>query len=297
MARSGDGTFSLVAGNPVVAATVIDPDWANDTLTDIADALTDSLSRSGNGDMSVVLTGVNGELSGPAYSFASEPTSGLYRSAAGNLGVSCLGVAVLQLGAAACQLSSPVADGSGAVANIEDTEAAFSTGYLKEWRNNGTALAALDSSGNLELCKAGDQELEKTTSGVLTIKNTARDVKLSAGALDINSVPVKGSGQVAAACANIAFAVGTGSVVSGYNVGTPVIQTATTFRVPFSTNLPNANFMVLAQCTYGGYCHNLYPAAKNVGYVDLYVFDTTTGNTQTLTGVSYSFDIVVFAVP
>lgn len=47
MARNGSGTYSLPAGNPVVTGTTISSTWANNTLTDIASALTGSLAADG----------------------------------------------------------------------------------------------------------------------------------------------------------------------------------------------------------------------------------------------------------
>lgn len=47
MPRNGTGVYNLPAGNPVSAGTVIDPNWANTTLTDIGTALTGSLARDG----------------------------------------------------------------------------------------------------------------------------------------------------------------------------------------------------------------------------------------------------------
>jgi len=47
MPRNGSGTYSLVVGNPVVTGTTISSTWANNTLTDIANALTGSLSADG----------------------------------------------------------------------------------------------------------------------------------------------------------------------------------------------------------------------------------------------------------
>lgn len=47
MARNGSGTYSLVAGNPVVTGTTISSTWANNTLSDIATALTGSLAADG----------------------------------------------------------------------------------------------------------------------------------------------------------------------------------------------------------------------------------------------------------
>ena len=47
MSRNGSGTYSLPAGNPVVTGTTISSTWANNTLSDIATALTGSLASDG----------------------------------------------------------------------------------------------------------------------------------------------------------------------------------------------------------------------------------------------------------
>jgi hypothetical protein len=47
MSRNGSGTYTLPAGNPVVTGTTISSTWANNTLTDIASALTDSVAADG----------------------------------------------------------------------------------------------------------------------------------------------------------------------------------------------------------------------------------------------------------
>jgi len=47
MSRNGSGTFNLTAGNPVVSGTTISSTWANTTLSDIANGLTQSISADG----------------------------------------------------------------------------------------------------------------------------------------------------------------------------------------------------------------------------------------------------------
>ena len=47
MSRNGSGTYTLPAGNPVVTGTTISSTWANNTLSDIATALTGSLAADG----------------------------------------------------------------------------------------------------------------------------------------------------------------------------------------------------------------------------------------------------------
>jgi hypothetical protein len=51
MSRNGSGTYTLPAGNPVVTGTVIASTWANNTLTDIASALTGSVAADGQTPM------------------------------------------------------------------------------------------------------------------------------------------------------------------------------------------------------------------------------------------------------
>ena len=51
MSRNGSGTYSLPAGNPVVTGTTIASTWANNTLSDIASTLTDSVAADGQTPM------------------------------------------------------------------------------------------------------------------------------------------------------------------------------------------------------------------------------------------------------
>lgn len=47
MSRNGSGVYNLPAGNPVVTGTTISSTWANNTLSDIATALTNSIATDG----------------------------------------------------------------------------------------------------------------------------------------------------------------------------------------------------------------------------------------------------------
>lgn len=55
MSRNGTGTYSLPAGNPVVTGTTIATTWANNTLGDIATALTGSVAADGQTPMTGAL--------------------------------------------------------------------------------------------------------------------------------------------------------------------------------------------------------------------------------------------------
>lgn len=96
MSRNSSGTYTLPAGNPVVTGTLIESTWANNTLNDLASAMTDSLSRSGQGGMTAALRVVDGTVSVPGLAFANETGSGMYRSAAGDYSFAVLGSQVIR---------------------------------------------------------------------------------------------------------------------------------------------------------------------------------------------------------
>jgi len=86
MSRNGSGTYSLPAGNPVVSQTVISSTWANNTMNDIASALTDSVAADGQTPMTgplnlnsnKITNLATGTISGDAinYSQFNTPTFG-----------------------------------------------------------------------------------------------------------------------------------------------------------------------------------------------------------------------------
>jgi hypothetical protein len=90
MSRNGSGTYSLPAGNPVVTGTTISSTWANNTLTDIQNALTQSVSADGQTPITGALTGPSGTVafggvgqtqipSGTTAQRAASPVNGMIR--------------------------------------------------------------------------------------------------------------------------------------------------------------------------------------------------------------------------
>jgi hypothetical protein len=104
MPRNSSGVYSLPAGNPVVTNTTISSVWANTTLDDIATAMTDSLSRSGDGGMLAQFLAVAGTVGAPGISFSLDPTAGIYRNASGDLRMAIAGADVMQWGASAAYI-------------------------------------------------------------------------------------------------------------------------------------------------------------------------------------------------
>lgn len=96
MPRNASGIYTLPGGNPVTPGDVIEADWANTTLEDVADALTNSLSRTGAGGMLAPFRIADGSVSGPGLSYLNETNTGLYRSGSGSTWMAVLGVNVAQ---------------------------------------------------------------------------------------------------------------------------------------------------------------------------------------------------------
>lgn len=97
MPRNLSGVYTLPAGNPVVPGTTIDANWANSTLQDISNELTNSLSRTGAGGMLAPFRIDDGNVTGPGLAFLNETNTGYYRLAAGSTAFSILGVNTLQM--------------------------------------------------------------------------------------------------------------------------------------------------------------------------------------------------------
>jgi hypothetical protein len=63
MSRNGSGTYTLPAGNPVVTGTTITSSWANTTMQNIADGLTQSVSADGQTPMTGALNMATNNIS------------------------------------------------------------------------------------------------------------------------------------------------------------------------------------------------------------------------------------------
>jgi hypothetical protein len=224
MPRNASGTFSLVSGNPVVSGTLIDATWANNTLNDIANEMTDSLSRSGEGGMLAPLRLTDGVQATPGLGFTSEPGSGIYRVGTNEWWSVAGGVQVQQHTAtgaltrfAAGAVGTPSLSAFGDVNTglwfpAADTIAA-SVGGVEGWR--------LDSSGSLGIGT-------NSPGAPLNVK------KNSAGAV-VEMLRLTNDGPGAGSMSKINFdASGTsyGAITGGYGASGPQMK----FELPSSTS-------------------------------------------------------------
>lgn len=96
MSRNSSGNYTLPAGNPVITDTVIESQWANSTLEDVGNELTNSLSRNGKGGMLAPLLLTDGTENLPSLSFTSDQNSGLYRAEIGDYRLSIQGADLIK---------------------------------------------------------------------------------------------------------------------------------------------------------------------------------------------------------
>ena len=97
MPRDGSGNYTLPVGNPVISGTTIESNWANTTMEDIAIALTNSLSRNGNGGMLAPLGFVDGTEAAPGMFFVSQVNMGLHRANLNDLRIVLAGSTRVQI--------------------------------------------------------------------------------------------------------------------------------------------------------------------------------------------------------
>lgn len=259
MPRASNGTYSLPAGNPVVTGTTIASSWANNTMSDLATAMTDSLSRSGDGSMLAPLLLDDGVVGAPALSFGSETTSGLYRAGSGDVRISVLSNAVAQFTA------NGVRAAAGAVATpglsfIGDTNTGWYSAGADDMRASvggvdqltlTTTIAALaqvlrlpngavgapsisfTSDTDLGIYRSGTDILSFTTAGTLagSINATGRlnwiDGAVGTPAYSFTSDPDSGMYRIGAN--NLGFAVNGGLVV---DFSTTALTTTLSYRAP-----------------------------------------------------------------
>lgn len=121
MPRDSGGTFTLPAGNPVVTGTVISSTWANPTMADVAQALTESLDRYGRGGMLAPFKFADGARTAPSITFENEPLTGFYRAAFNDVRLSIFGQDIIKFTPAGTEgriVGSPGAQGPAGLQGV-----------------------------------------------------------------------------------------------------------------------------------------------------------------------------------
>ncbi len=163
MPRNSSGTYTLPAGNPVSAGTLIEAAWANTTLNDLAAEMTDSLSRSGEGGMLTSFKIADGTVALPGLAFTLEPGTGLSRLGTNEFDFSVGGSRVIQL-------------------NVNGMTVTAGLAVLVDTINESTA----DAGVTVEGIKLKDSKIE--FSDIVTIDSpVAGELELNATNVDLNA--------------------------------------------------------------------------------------------------------------
>lgn len=93
MPRDANGNYTLPAGNPVVSGTIITTIWANPTMQDLGNEITNSLSRNGEGGMLVPFQNIDGTLGTPGMTWINDTKSGFYRAETNDMRATINGIA------------------------------------------------------------------------------------------------------------------------------------------------------------------------------------------------------------
>ena len=176
MPRNGSGIYTLPGGNPVTPGDVIEAEWANTTLEDVADALTNSLSRTGAGGMLAPFRIADGSVSGPGLSYLNETNTGLYRSGAGSTWMAVLGVNTAQFSTVGLTIPFGKALTAAGNASVAGT---FSVGGATTLGSTLAVTGAITATGGVSGNVTGNVTAGSGTS-------TFNDVVIT-GALDMTA--------------------------------------------------------------------------------------------------------------
>lgn len=179
MPRNSSGTYSLPAGNPVVSGEIIASSWANSTMGDIADSITNSLARNGNGGMTAALRIVDGTQTVPGVGFVTETNSGIFRESAGNVFLVVLGNKIFRLQSTGVSVTGAAAiSGNATVGGTLGVTGASTLASLGV-TNNATVGGTLGVTGATSLAAV-------TASGIATAGAALREKQIAVAASNID---------------------------------------------------------------------------------------------------------------
>jgi hypothetical protein len=237
MSRNGSGTYSLPAGNPVVTGTTISSTWANNTLTDIATALTGSLAADGQttatGNLKMGSNRITGLADGIASTDAATvnqiPSSALFLLKASNL--------------------SDVANATTARGNLTAAKSGANSD-ITSLTGLTTPLTVAQGGTGAATLTANNVLLGNGTSAPQVVApSTTGNVLTSNGTTWTSSAPATvNSSQLIKAWAN--FDGTSGSIRSSYNCSSVTRNSAGDYTFNFTTALANANYAVSGTAMY-----------------------------------------------
>lgn len=118
MPRDASGNYTLPLGNPVQGGTVIDEDWANDTMADIATQLNNVFTRDGLLGPLAPWKLTDGVASAPSMTFNSELGLGIFRETQNVLAVAIGGVVIARFAPTGMEVIGGINKSGTAIAEV-----------------------------------------------------------------------------------------------------------------------------------------------------------------------------------
>jgi len=195
MPRDVNVYYTLAAGKPVIANTVISSVWGNTTMTDIGTALTNSLDRTGvSSGMTGKFKAAAGAIGAPGISWQLETTSGLYRAGSGAFRFSVSSTDVIKITGAGVTIAAPSSGDTLTILSLT-TNKSIIAGILGAANNPRLFVTHTEASGLTQLDFTGSSNFNGALSvgGVAAISlSNARNVTIAApgsgDALTVNGV-------------------------------------------------------------------------------------------------------------
>ena len=233
MSRNGSGVYSLPAGNPVVTNTTISTTWANNTLTDLATAMTGSVASDGQtpitGNLQMGANRITGLADGIAATDATTLT----------------------------QVNTAIATALLKASNLSDVaNATTARGNLTAAKSGAnsdiTSLTGLTTP--LTVAQGGTGAATLTANNVLlgngisalqvVAPSTSGNVLTSNGTTWVSSTPTAvNTSQLAKAWVN--FNGGTGTIRGSFNVSSVTVVSSGIYTLNYTTAMPNGNYAVV----------------------------------------------------
>lgn len=185
--RDGNGQFSLLAEyNPVVTGTPVSSDWANNTLADVAEALSDSICVDGQTPMTGPLRLADGTGSAPSLTFTTEPGLGIGRAAAGTIGFASSGGYVATMSNTLFDLTIDIKTTGNIIRSVEDAATATGTDQAGASLLTADINVVTSSSGSA----LGVLLPTKKGAEIIVFNNTVNDIYVypqSGGVIDFRA--------------------------------------------------------------------------------------------------------------
>jgi len=309
MSRNGSGTYTLPAGNPVVTGTTISSTWSNNTLTDIATALTGSLASDGQttatGNLKMGNNRVTGLADGIALTDAATvnqiPSGALFLLKASNLSdVANATTSRTNLVAAKSGANSDITSITGLTTPL--TVAQGGTGAATLTANNvllgnGTSapqFVAPSTSGNV---LTSDGTTWTSVAGAYALTNGTAVASTSGTSIDFTSIPswvkritVMFNAVSTNGSSIVQVQIGSGSVTtSGYagsatGMGVGVTSNLYTSGLVLFTNNESSSAVRVGQAVITLVSGNIYSMSANTSLTNV-ATTSLTSSVVTLGGV------------